>query len=222
MSESAIFAEHPQAQKRERAPIVEALSAHGLTLTHLFTASLLFAAGFYLLFAWLPTYLSAVMEPAEKQAELFNTIAIIALMGCLPLAGLLSDRFGKRTMLLLGGLSFVVLSLPRFIGLHSGLWWPVLAIQIAFALIMALIQSTIPATMVEMFETRIRYTGMALGYNLVFAVFGGTAPLVWTWLLQTTGQHLAPAYYIVGLGIVSLGATITLRPRVSRTADRRS
>ena len=77
-------------------------------------------------------------------------------------------------------------------------------------------------SMIEMFETRIRYTGVALGYNIVFAVFGGTAPLVCTWFLQSTGLHLAPAYYIISLGVISLIATIMLRTRISRAADLRS
>lgn len=222
MTESQIFVEHQQQQKRERAPIVEVLREQGRTVAHLFTVSLLFAAGFYVIFVWLPTYLSKIMEPPERQAELFNTIAMLVLMGCLPLAGALSDRFGRRRILAIGSLSFVVLSLPFFIGLHSGLWWAVLAIQIAFALMMSLVQGTIPATMIEMFETRIRYTGVALGYNIVFALFGGTAPLVCTWLLQSTGLHLAPAYYIISLGVISLIATIMLRTRISRAADLRS
>jgi MHS family proline/betaine transporter-like MFS transporter len=102
------------------------------------------------------------------------------------------------------------------------LWWAVLSIQVTFALMMSFIQGTMPATMVEMFETRVRYTGVALGYNIVFALFGGTAPLVCTWLIEATGDPLAPAYYIVGLGVVSFAATLSLRLPVSTSFDLRT
>jgi len=222
MTESAVFEQGREERKPEHAPIVEVLRHHGFPVAQLFAASLLFATAFYVIFVWLPTYLSTIMQPVEERAVLFNTLAMLLLMAFLPMAGALSDRFGRRAILLVGAAGFVAFSVPFFIGLHSGLWWAVLAIQIAFALMMSFIQGTMPATMVEMFETRVRYTGVALGYNIVFAVFGGTAPLVCTWLIEQTKNPLAPAYYIIGLGLVSFAATLTLRPRVSTHFDLRT
>lgn len=57
--------------------------------------------------------------------------------------------------------------------------------------------------MVELFPTQTRYTGVAIGYNLGQAVLSGTAPLVAVWLVEKTGSAVAPAFYLIGCGIVA-------------------
>ena len=57
--------------------------------------------------------------------------------------------------------------------------------------------------------THLRYTGIALGYNLAFALFGGTAPLVATWLIKTTHDLAAPAWYVVAAALVSFLVTFS-------------
>ena len=54
-----------------------------------------------------------------------------------------------------------------------------------------------------MFPTRTRYSGIALGYNLAQAVFGGTTPLVATWLIRVTGEVMAPAFYLSAIAAIS-------------------
>jgi len=222
MTETEVFEMGREAQVDDHAPIVEVFRHHALRVLQLFAAMALFAGAFYVIFIWLPTYLSQIMQPPETQALVFNTIAMLLLMGFLPMSGALSDRFGRRPILLVGTLGFVVLSVPFFVGVHGGTGWIVLGIQVGLAFLMSFIQGTIPATVVEMFETRVRYTGVALAYNLVFALLGGTAPLVCTWLIQQTGDDLAPAYYIVALGVVSFAATLSLRLPVSPHSDLRA
>ncbi len=73
------------------------------------------------------------------------------------------------------------------------------------------IKGGLPAVMVEMFPTRIRFSSIAMGYNLSIALFGGTAPLVCTWLIKKTGNIASPAYYLMALAFLSLSASLTLR-----------
>ena len=64
---------------------------------------------------------------------------------------------------------------------------------------------------VEMFATRVRYSGFAVGYNVCVALFGGTTPYVVTWLVGHTGNALSPAFYVVGAALVSLLTVLTVR-----------
>jgi MHS family proline/betaine transporter-like MFS transporter len=69
---------------------------------------------------------------------------------------------------------------------------------------------------VELFATRVRYSGFSIGYNIAVAVFGGTTPYMVTWLTSATGNNLAPALYLVAASVVSVVTVLTL----SESADR--
>ncbi len=86
-----------------------------------------------------------------------------------------------------------------------------LACQLIFAVLSAGIQGPMPAAMVEMFPTKTRFSGVAIGYNISMAVFGGTAPLVSTLLIRATGDIAAPAYYLMALAFASTLAALALR-----------
>jgi MHS family proline/betaine transporter-like MFS transporter len=63
-----------------------------------------------------------------------------------------------------------------------------------------------------MVPTRIRYSAMALGYNVTLAIFGGTAPLVATWLIHKTGDLAAPAWYLTACGIIGALTAVIVKP----------
>ena len=69
---------------------------------------------------------------------------------------------------------------------------------------------------VELFATRVRYTGFSIGYNICVAAFGGTTPYVVTWLTAKTGNTVAPAYYVVVAAVVSLVTILTLSEAAGR------
>jgi MHS family proline/betaine transporter-like MFS transporter len=67
------------------------------------------------------------------------------------------------------------------------------------------------AMMVELFPARIRMSALSIGYNIGFAVFGGTAPFVATYLIETTGNKLAPSFYLIAASIISLIVFFVIR-----------
>jgi MHS family proline/betaine transporter-like MFS transporter len=73
--------------------------------------------------------------------------------------------------------------------------------------------------MVEMFPTRMRFSGIAIGYNVAQSLFGGTAPLICTWLIAETADITSPAYFIIALGVVSLIAAFKLKSNYGDNAD---
>ena len=68
----------------------------------------------------------------------------------------------------------------------------------------------------ELFATRVRYSGFSVGYNLCVAVFGGTTPYIVTWLVGNTGNNLPPAFYVIVAAVVSLATVLTLRETAGR------
>ena len=84
---------------------------------------------------------------------------------------------------------------------HELLAW--CAVLIA-AVILGTMQGIYPAALSELFPTAVRFTGTAVAYNVSFAVFGGTFPLLATWLVNTTKQSTAPGWYLGSLTVVCL------------------
>ena len=64
--------------------------------------------------------------------------------------------------------------------------------------------------------TRVRYSAFSIGYNVCVAAFGGTTPYMVAWLTGTTGNTMAPAFYVIGAAVVSLVTVLTLRETAER------
>jgi len=160
----------------------------------------------------MPTYLTHFVKPPVPHALLINTLCMILLIATMPLAGLLADGFGYRTVLGVGALATGVVVYPLFVWIDSG---TVVATAVAlsvFALINGGIQGAMPVAMADLFPARLRYSAMAIGYNITLAIFGGTAPLIATWLIKKTGSLAAPAWYLVAIAAITFAVTMTIRP----------
>ncbi len=177
--------------------------------------------GFYLPFVWLPTWLSQINQPPldKDQALTANTIALAALLTLTPLAALLSDRFGRRPMILGTAFGYALLSYPLFRLMSAGTFAAALLGGLIFAVCNSLFSGCMAATLVELFPTRTRYTGMAIAYNIGMAVLGGTSPLAATGLIRLTGDVLAPAYYLIGAAAVTGLAGLFVKPGHSQPLD---
>jgi MHS family proline/betaine transporter-like MFS transporter len=191
-------------------PVMEALRRHPGRIFHIGALVVMQGGGFYMLFVWWPIYLSHLVQPAVPHALLVNTISMALLVVLVPLGGLASDLWGRKPVLAAGLGGFVLLSYPLFVVTDHGLLLPALGAQLIFAVLMAATFGPAPATMVEMFPTKTRFSGVAIGYNVSLALFGGTSPLVSTWLISRTGDVAAPAYYLITMGAISLAAVLLL------------
>jgi MHS family proline/betaine transporter-like MFS transporter len=179
------------------------------------------SVGFYLPFMWLPTWLSHINQPPldEDRALTANTIALAALLVLTPLAALVSDRVGRRPMILGTALGYALLSYPLFLLMSAGTFATALLGGLVFAACNSLFSGCMAATLVELFPTRTRYTGMAIAYNVGMAVLGGTAPLAATGLIRVTGDVLAPAYYLIGAAALTGVACLFVKARHGQPLD---
>lgn len=193
------------------APVRELLTVHRRSVMIGIGVTCLNAVAFYLLLSYMPTYLSTEMGMSESDSFMASTVSLATYIGLIFLMGKLSDRFGRKTMLLTASVLFLALTLPLFGMLENQPLIVILMIQIAFGAILAMNDGTLPCFLAEIFPTRVRFSGFAFSFNIANAVFGGTAPFIATWLIQLTGNKMAPAWYLLAAAAVALIAMLASR-----------
>jgi len=159
---------------------------------------------FYVLSAYFVTYTVHTLGHTKHEASLLNAVDMFILLALVPVSGWLSDRIGRRRLLMIVAAGYVLLSLPIFSLLQPGPLMPIAMAQFAFAVLVGFYMSPVAALFVESFPTRVRYTGMSLAYNLCAAIFGGTAPMLSEWLVHVTGSNTAIAAYVMFCAMLAL------------------
>ncbi|HCE9343927.1 MFS transporter [Pseudomonas sp. WS 5503] len=193
------------------APVRELLTLHRRSVITGIGVTCLNAVAFYLLLSYMPTYLSTEMGMSESDSFMASTVSLATYIGLIFLMGKLSDLFGRKTMLLTASVLFLALTWPLFGMLNNQPLVVILMIQIAFGAILAMNDGTLPCFLAEIFPTRVRFSGFAFSFNIANAVFGGTAPFIATWLIQLTGNKMAPAWYLLAAAAVALIAMLASR-----------
>ncbi|MFJ3908607.1 MFS transporter [Streptomyces vinaceus] len=175
------------------------------------------AAGYTFLVV-LPSYLQTTPGTSLREALLATALANVGFAASILPAGALSDRIGRRPVMLGGALGVTLLALPLLHVLQSpgaSPWSRAGAVLLAGALV-GLMAGPGPAMLAEMFPRRVRCTGLGLAYALAGAVFSGCAGLVITALIARTGDTSVPAYYAAGACALSCCALLGLRGRGHR------
>lgn len=167
---------------------------------------------FYVLLSYMPTYTAKYLKLSTAAALWANTAGLIVLVICIPLMGALSDRIGRKPLLLACCFAFIVLPYPVFNYLLSGIGMgELIAVQILFAVMISMFSGPGPAAIAEIFPTRTRSTWMTAGYALSVAIFGGFAPYISVWLIDRFGSPMAHIYYLMAAALVSLLVIATLK-----------
>lgn len=181
------------------------------------------SVAFYVLNTYLPTYLSETAG-VERVTALWVSALISLTMICIqPLYGLLADRIGRRPVLLFAVGGLFVTSLPAFFIASSGSFGSIYLGELLFVLAAAPTSALSACLGMELFPPRVRYSGPTMGYNIAYAIFGGTAPYVAIWLVDATGSKLAPPFYIMGIAVVSFLILVTTLPETApRVREARS
>ena len=159
---------------------------------------------FYILLSYMPTFTRLHAGFSSAQALWSNTIGVIVLMVLIPLFGAVSDRVGRKPLLLLSCAAFVVLPVPLFsVLLGKPAFGTLVLIQAVFAACISLFSGAGPAAIAEMFQTMGRSTWMTPAYALAVAIFGGFAPFIATWLIGATGSPISPSWYVIVAAAIS-------------------
>jgi MHS family proline/betaine transporter-like MFS transporter len=176
--------------------------------------SVLFLVSAYILFVYMPTFTVRQLQLPLSDALLATIVGGSVVFASTPVAAAISDRIGRKPMLQLAALAYLLLTFPAFALLTAQPSFALLTVvQAGFAVLMAMYGGPLVAVLAELFPTRLRATAVALVYNLTAAVIGGSAPVIVTWLVATTGDPRAPALYVTAAAVISGGALFWLRDR---------
>ncbi|MFJ8200929.1 glycine betaine/L-proline transporter ProP [Streptomyces sp. NPDC096152] len=170
----------------------------------------------YMLLSYMPTYLSDEMGYSETHGLLILIGTMVVLMLLINVVGNLSDRVGRKPLLMVGMLGFLFLSIPAFLLVKQGSLIAVSAGMLMLGLSLVCMLGTMSAALPALFPTQVRYGSLSIGYNLSTSLFGGTTPLVITALISATGSELMPAYYAMAAALVGVVAVACMKETARR------
>lgn len=199
-----------QAQPREK--VTASLSDTLKTILLGICRLMVWSAAGYTWLVIMPTYLQASLHTGFNEALLIAVISNLGFAVTIIPAGMLSDRIGRRTVMVSAAILLLVLSLPLLNLLQAENTATGLKGLVVFIAggVVGLLAGPGPAMLSEMFPTRVRYTGLGLAYSLSNALFSGCAGLIITGLIKETGNPDIPAWYVMATALVSIVALMTL------------
>jgi MHS family proline/betaine transporter-like MFS transporter len=210
LDESPIF-EHDVATHQEEKPRVRdilVLYKKDILICVVFVA--FFNITNYMLLGYMPSYLDENVGVSDR---ISTPITAIVLLIMIPLAlsfGKLADKFGNKKVISFGLIIGIVISTVAFSLLNVGNMIALFIGLLLIGIVLSVYEGTMPGTLPALFHTNVRYRTIAWTFNIAISIFGGTTPLVASWLVHITGNNLAPAFYLMFISIVGIGVVLTL------------
>ena len=212
MEETPTFLNQKQSSDIQPEKINAGLGATLKTIVMGICRVMVWSAAGYTYLVIMPTYLQSSLHTGFNQALLIAVISNIGFATTIIPAGILSDKIGRRTVMLSATALLLILALPLLHILQaesSTLLIKGIVVFIAGSIV-GLLAGPGPAMLSEMFPTNVRYTGLGLSYSLSNSVFSGCAGLIITGLIKQTGNLDIPAWYVMITAVISLIALSTL------------
>ena len=175
-------------------------------------------ASFYLITVYTPTYGQKVLKLSEGDSLLVTLCVGVSNFFWLPVMGAFSDRVGRRPLLLTFTALTLVSAYPALTWLVAGpTFGKMLTALLWLSFLYASYNGAMIVALTEVVPVGVRTAGFSLAYSLATALFGGFTPAVSTWLIQRTGNHAAPAFWMMFAAACGLGATIVIYRRRSES-----
>src|SRR5699024_6921429 len=137
---------------------------------------------YYVVLKYMPSYFKDELGISKFDSNLISLCVLAGIGILIPFMGALSDKVGRRPVWLAASAGFIILSVPAFYLMQTGNLWLAFAGLAIIGIFTAFVGSVVASTLPAIFRTSVRNTGFSISYNVSTALFGGTAPLVITWL----------------------------------------
>lgn len=169
------------------------------------------AVGQWMLLAFLTAYMVEFLDFSGQAPFGVTTVALLVTVGLMPLMGIISDRIGRRPMIIGACVGFILFTYPLLMLMDSHSVVSAAVGMTLIGLFVAVFNGGSGAAMAELFPTRIRYGGMSVGYNVAVAVFGGLTPYLATFLISKTDNLYSPAFPVMAAALITLVVAVKAR-----------
>lgn len=212
LGETPEFAAMVQRKEVTRSPLLTTLKTHRGALLQFFLVCTGMSGVSYVGSVYFNTYIVSTLG-FDKRVVFWTSAIVIGLASLtFPFIGMLTDRVGRKPVLLAGFILFAVVAWPVFAAMSATSSIIVIGlIYFAYIVLQGVVLVPVYAALTERFPRKVRLTGVSLAFNLGTIAGGGTAPYVAALLVQTTGSSKAPAIWVGAAAVLGLAAAITLR-----------
>jgi MHS family proline/betaine transporter-like MFS transporter len=194
-----------EAGELKKNPIREVFTSHGRTLTKVVMAVMLHDLSFYILLVYMATHLSTQLGLSQGMALAINTASLVVVSIFTVASAWLSDKIGRKAVLGGAAFLFVIGTIPLLsIVNNSQDPWVILGAQMLLSIAVGGYFGPLPALMVESYPTAVRFSAVTITTNISGPLFGGTAPMLVTFLIDKTGSNMVPAFYLTFGALIAL------------------
>jgi MFS transporter, MHS family, proline/betaine transporter len=191
-------------------PLIYVFRHQSQRILHVILLLFISACGSYTLMGYLSTYLHEFLGLPLNQSYQIQTLFIILSLVFLPVFALLSDKIGRKKVLLFSTIGYLIFVIPSFWLLQTvHAWWVLLPLIVFYSAE----QAVTPVVIVEMFPGKGRYTGISIGYNISMALVGGFSPAINTYFIHYFNDNMIISYYIFICAVVSFFIVLNHLPK---------
>jgi MFS family permease len=162
---------------------------------------------FYVILLYMPTFARTQLHLPLDQAFIAQSIGLVCMIVLTPLSGALSDRIGRKPIIIAALSLYLALVYPLFNWVYDNpSFGSLMIVQIVLCCSLGVFLGPISTAGAEQFAARSRSTGLGIAYNLAVMIFGGFAQFFVTWLIEATGSPIAPSFYVMfgaAIGVVA-------------------
>jgi MHS family proline/betaine transporter-like MFS transporter len=220
MHESPEFIRQQEAGTVPALPLRHALQNHRAGILRGFSISALGSITYYVGITYVPAFLASVGGMTERESLWLATIAAVAVILVTPLVGALTDRVGRKPVLIALCLGGAALPVTMFALMAGSAHDQAMLGAVILALLAGAVSAVGAVATAEQFPGEGRITGLALGATMATAIFGGLTPLAAQWLVERTGWTGAPGAMIAVVALAVLPVMLLMRetaPSVTRS-----
>lgn len=158
---------------------------------------------YYILLSYMPSYLSHNLHYSENHGILLIIAIMIIMLFVQPLIGRISDRIGCKPFIIGGSIGLLILAMPSFILINTRIVSLIFIGLLLLAILLNSFTGVIASILPAIFPTHIRYSALAISFN-ISTLISSTTPTTVAWLVASTGNQYIPAYYLMTVAVISL------------------
>ncbi len=170
---------------------------------------------YYMLLTYMPSYMSHSLHYPEDHGLIIIIAIMVGMLFVQPFMGMLSDRFGRKPFVVIGSIGLFILAIPCFVLIQSNVIGLIFLGFLILAVLLNCFIGVMASTLPAMFPTNIRYSALAIAFN-VSVMVAGITPTLAAWLVEATHNLFMPAYYLMVVAVIGLVTGIYMKETANK------